>query len=180
MLYGRSVPGFIINDYGDTIVGRVKLAYSTGETCLHWTNLPDFDALHSALPFDVSAAGGYKYYLPYQIKGFGFVFRGHECFYHSLVLKKDRVGSQKDTYKCFLQLIYQKGDLKLYRQSRGESVMQQKRMYHGKIVPLYIEYYLSWTDKPLGKVQVCSKYQTLKDCLREYGVAEEFIGLRIS
>ena len=173
-VYARKVPGFIIKNSNDTILGEVSIPFFDPISGGIIINGIDLKSFQSVLYFREKNTQRFRAFTPEDIAGFGFTYKSTDYKFKTLLVEyKSLVSSERQKLR-FLNLIYQ-GHLALYKEiTTKESYFSTGTS--NKYIDYY-DYYLYDDRHGLKRVIKSNEFKTLGDLFRYYGINQNFIDI---
>lgn len=163
----KKIPGFIITNDFDTIVGDVRMyLFNRVSGNINITGI-DLETYFYEVSFKELDTKQYKTYKPQDIIGFSFTYNTTKYMFHRFIIeRKSIVKKERKTYR-FLNLLF-KNEISLYS--------DLNRVYHGNNIKdthdlskppsfMYKDYYLYNNTVGLSKIN----RNTYKELLKLYG-----------
>lgn len=173
LLLAVKVPGYIVTNSSDTIIGEVKVLRFdtfTGGITLFGINMEPF---HSVLYFRENGSGRFESLTPNEISAFGFVYKSINYRFKSFTIETNSIVESESKRLRFLNLIYQ-GEIAVYK----DIVRMDNFIWEGalrdKMIDHY-DYYLFDDKQGLNKAIWTEQHKSVSDLLKFYEIDQAFI-----
>ncbi len=173
----KRLPGSIITENSDTIVGTVKMYLFNRITGNLIINGIDLELYHYEVSFKSHDSKGFKTYKPQDILGFTFIYKAEKYIFHRFIIEyKSIVKNERKRYR-FLNLLY-RDKVSLYSDLIRVNNSGNLKDTHDLTKPVsykYNEYYLFNNFIGLNKVEVTNNVSSTFELLKLYGIEEKFL-----
>ncbi len=173
-VYGKQIPGYIINNQADTVYGYIRITsviFPGGAICLNGFNTePLYYEVHFKSPLNKR----FKRYEPTDIKEFSFIEHNEHYVFRSFDLRRKNLFSKNDECFRFLRLVIE-DDVSLFNNLNKTYYSSNRLTDNGLNAYTIQEYFLYDNFHGLSEVCKTTEYSVLKDLLKKYNFDNEYI-----
>lgn len=175
LLLAAEVPGYIVTNTSDTIMGEIKVlrfdSY-TGGLSLFGINLASF---HSFLRFREEGNRRFASFAPGDIAGFGFCYKSTNFKFKAFMIEANSIVEAESIRPRFLNLVFQ-GEIAIYKDIVRMDNFIKAHAPHDRFIDHY-DYYLFAPEYGLQRAVRTKQYTTVADLLKAFELDDGFLQL---